>query len=210
MAKSCDIEVDGKVVLEGAGVRGSGRAFRLQDVTLICDTLEVEADSVRLEGGVWMEAQEIPAPPHLRLTRNGARVGWGGQFAFQFPWNKGVADLVAPYATQPLNKLNQLVTECAIRFPAGITLILNTDFSPVQGDPQTRWITRQFPDEFPRLISIMCSHNLASSERTFGAGFAKAKVRFSTTWENVYQALQDEASNVVSRDFIDEARRQIG
>jgi hypothetical protein len=209
IAKNCDIDVAGKIILEGSGARGSGKDFRLQRVTLISDAVGIEADIIRLDGDIWMEAQEVSTPPHLRLVRNGAKVGWGGQFAQLYPWNKEVADLRSPYDNQPFDKLNDLVNECAIRFPAGITLILNPDFSPVRDDPQTRWINRRFSADFPKLISLMQVHNLASSDPTFGAGSGKVKVRFSTNWINFLRALKDPSFSSISRDFIDQARREI-
>jgi len=210
IASHCDIDILGQVILEGSGARGSGRDFRLQNVNLVADTVAVESDTVRLDGNVWMEAQELSAPPHLRLIRNGAKVGWGGQFARLYPWNKEIAELRPPYDDQPSDKLTKLVNECAIRFPAGITLILNPDFSPTRDDPQTRWISRHFSVEFPRLIQLMHDHHLASTDPTYGSGFGKVKVRFSTNWVDFYRALEDPSSSRLSRDFLDQARREIG
>ena len=210
MAKNCDVDVPGKVILEGSGARGSGKDFRLQNVILISDAVEVEADTVRLNGDVRMETQELSTPPHLRLIRNGAKVGWGGQFARLYPWNKEVADLRPPRDDGPSDMLSNLVRECAIRFPAGVTLVLNPDFSPVRDDPQTRWIAKHFSAEFPILIRLMHDHGLASSDPTFGAGSGKVKVRFSTNWIDFFRTLEDPSASLVSQDFIDEARREIG
>lgn len=209
IARDCDADIPGKVIFEGSGARGSGKSLRLHEFTLISEVAGIEADTVRLDGNVWMEAQELSAPPHLRLIRNGAKVGWGGQFARQYPWSKEIVDLRPPYETPPEGKLSSLVRECVIRFPAGITLILNPDFSPVRGDPQTRWITRHFSTEFPRLITLMHDYALASSDPTFGAGSGKVKVRFSTMWVDLLRALDDSSTSTIPIDFINQARREI-
>ncbi len=209
--KSCDIETTGSVILEGAGARGASKGFLLQGpISLIVGSVEIDSDTIKLEEKVWLEAQHIIAPPNLRLVRNGAKVGWGGQFTKQFPWNREAADLPAPYAEQSTDTLTQLVRECALRYPAGITLTLNPDFTPVRDDPQTRWTTRRFGREFPKLIAIMHRYKLASSDQIGGAGFVKVRVRLSTNWGNFLSALENPASGLLSKDFIDEARKEIG
>ena len=150
------------------------------------------------------------SPPNLRLIRNGGRVGWGGQFARQFPWNRETANLAAPYALPDADTLTQLVRECAARYPSAPTLTLNPDFTPVRDDPQTRWTTRRFSTEFPKLIAIMVRHGLANSEEFGGAGFAKTRVRLSTNWHDILAALENSNADILPHDFINEARRQIG
>jgi hypothetical protein len=180
-------------------------------VTLISASVEVVSDTIKLENEVWLEAQELVGPPNLRLVRNGAKVGWGGQFAQQFPWSRETANLAAPYAAQPADSLTQLVRECSLRYQAGITLTLNADFTPVRDDPQTRWTTRRFSAEFPKLIAIMVRHGLASSDRFGGAGSsAKTRVRLSTNWSAFLAALEEPDSGLLPREFIGEARREIG
>jgi hypothetical protein len=208
--KNSDIDVGGAIILHGVGAPGAGKRFTINGpVTLIADRVEIAADSVKLEGDIWLEGYQLISPPNLRLLRNGAKVGWGGEFARQFPWNREAATLPAPYALGPADRLSMLVAECAIRYPAGITLTLNTDFTPVRDDPQTRWTTRYFGEAFPKLIGLMHKYNLASSDQIGGAGFAKIRVRFSTNWNTFVRALEDSKQELLPQAFIDEARRAI-
>jgi hypothetical protein len=207
-AKNCDIDIFSEVILEGSG-RAAPTSFRLQDVVLSSEIVSVRADIVRLEGSVQMEGNAISSPAHLRLVRNGAKVGWGGRFLSQFPWNKEIADLPAPHTPAVIDKLSYLVQECAIRFAMGIPIYLNADFTPVEDDPQTRWFRRYLESEFPTLISLMRKHGLASSEETYGAGFPKMKVRFSTTFGRLYLALHDPSQAEFPIAFIEEIRQQI-
>ncbi len=77
--QECDTDVDAEAKIVGYGPRGSAAVFYARGpATLICTSMEVIADTIRFEGDVWLEADEIVSSPRLELSVNGARVrmGW--------------------------------------------------------------------------------------------------------------------------------------
>ena len=209
--RDCDIDVRHTVILAGHTLRDSASIFNVHGTTtIVCDSLEIVADTMTLDGKIWFEAEQVTAPPRLDLRpKNGAQVGWAGQFADQYPWNRFSTTLGPPYTVPGEDALTDLVDECRARLPGhGGVLTLNTDFSVPDDDRRARWIARRFPDAFPRLIALMVEHTLASTDTMDASGNRpKTRVRFRVTWDDLRDALRDPASGPSLQEFIREARR---
>ncbi|MGH6792654.1 MAG: hypothetical protein ACRECF_07950, partial [Methyloceanibacter sp.] len=208
--RECHTDVEAEVKIVGYGPRGSAAVFYARGpATMICSSMEVIADTIRFEGDVWFEADEVIAPPRLELSVNGARVGWGGQLATRYPWNRIIPKLDVPYDRTDGDTLRALVRECARRIPPGGTVALNPDFTAVEGDPHTRWVVRQFRKEFPELVRLMVDSGLATSEAMAVSGSGKVRVRFDVTWDELVEALENPDKTSKWRDFLGEARERI-
>ncbi len=210
--RACEIDVPGAVELKGYGARGSEALFDIHGpTTIICESMKATADIITMDGDVWMEADDISAPPRLELRpKEGSNVGWGGKFASTYPWSRLPSTLKPPYAVQPANVLDALLEECWQRLPDGGVLTLNSDFT-VPDDRRMRWAERSYGDAFPKLISLMVDHELATSGTMSASGTQKTRVHFEISWRELRNAAKtpSTASDSV-RTFITAARTSIG
>ncbi len=210
-AQNIDIDVSGMIKLIGHGPRGSGSVFYTRGRTaIICSTMEVAADTIRFDGEAWFEADEISSSPRLNIFLNGGRVGWGGQFAQRYPWNKHPSTLSAPYEEATDDTFVALIKECSRRFAPGGTLALHPDFTPADDDPHMRWVFRRFSQSFPQFVQLMIAHGLASSEPMPAAGRGKVRVRFDVAWGDLLGALERPEVASKWQAFIAEGRRRLG
>ena len=209
-AQDCDVDVQDTVRLEGHP-RGSETVFNLQGTNIfVCQTIEIVADSLVLDGKAWFEAKGITSPPRLNLSlKAGAQVGWAGAFSGQYPWNRFPSTLTAPYAAQGQGSLATLIEECWRRLPDSGMLTLSPDFT-VAGDVRLLWAVRLFRNEFPLMLKLMVKHGLASKGTSEASGDPKITIRPKFTWQIVLSAIRDPQADSSLRTFLDDARRQIG
>jgi hypothetical protein len=88
--------------------------------------------------------------------------------------------------------------------------MLASDFTPVDNDPQTKWIARRFNDAFPTLIRVMQKHGLAEAETYGGAGTSKTRVRFSVKWSDFLEEILRPGRDLVPAAFLTEAKERVG
>lgn len=210
--RDCDIDVRETVTLKGRARRESPSAFYVHGATtIVCDAMDIIADSITLGGKVWFEAAQVTWPARLNLhLKNGAEVGWAGQFAEQYPWTRFSSTLTAPYPVRSEDLLTSLIEECRARLPGG-PLILSDDLSPVPNEPRMQWVARRFPNAFPRLLRVMVDHGLASTEpyKPSGTG-RKIRMRFGVAWQELRNALQSPTTAPTNlREFLKEASRAV-
>ena len=211
--QDCDVDVLDTVTLKGQAPRDGTSTFYMNGtVIIICDAIEVTADSIRMDGKVWLEAEQVVSPSSLNIyLKKGTEVGWGGVVGKQFPWNNFPSTLTAPYPSDDDDVLTSLLKECRARLPDG-PLILRADFTPTQNEARTgmRWANRKFPVAFPRIMELLIEHNLASTEPVGASGSdPKIRVRLDITWEELCNAVLNPAIAPKLQDFLTEAGRVI-
>lgn len=209
--KDCWVDVFERVRLVGHAPRGSASVFFVRgDVTIICEHLDADADTIRFDGKAWLEAQNITASARLNLHVNGSKVGWGGAFRDRFPWNAHRSTLEAPYHMVLDDPLKALVNECGKRLPAGTTVTVHPDLSPSDSDPQMRWVVRRFSKQFPPLLRVLIDHGKAQSAPVQAAGRGKVRVRFDFAWSELLAALEQPERHPDWAPVITAARRAMG
>jgi hypothetical protein len=112
----------------------------------------------------------------------------------------------------PVNyhSLKALARECFQRLPAGMPVILNSNYTAPPDDMMMRWVNRRFPREFPILIETLIGHEFASSEAFAGKGQQKVKVGgFNFAWLDLLKALEDPASDPRWQPLITDLRMRI-
>jgi hypothetical protein len=202
--RDCDIDVAGMIELQGQ-VRGSHSVFETYGTTtIICESMQVKAESLVLHGDVWFEAENATSPPSLELVvKNGSKFGWAGQLASQYPWKRFKSSLEPPYSVAAEDKLTRLVEECARRLPGALTF--NADYSVVS-DMRMRWALREFGTELPLVIKLLVEHQLASK----GAiPVNLMQVHMKISWSELLAALKAPEPPVALRQFFADARSKI-
>jgi hypothetical protein len=196
-AKDCDIDVPGTVRLQGHAPPRSVPVFHVHGTTtIICDTIEVAADTLTLHGQVWFEAEAVSASPRLTISpKNGTTVGWGEQLAKAYPWNQHRATLPPPYKVAHGDRLSHLMDECSQRFAGGRPPILYQDCTIPDDDPHTRWAARSFPEEFPALMRALVRKGLARMEQIPVSGTdPKFRVHLTKPWPQLRELLRGSSS----------------
>lgn len=211
-ARECDIDISGKVKLEGYASPSSSTLFEVCGKTaIVCDAVEVAAETMALEGQLWLEAEEISSPGRLDLRlKKDAEVGWAGKVATTYPWSTLPSTFDAPYAVVTDDALTNFVEECWQRLPDGGVLTLNSDFT-IPEDRRMRWAERLFPSVFPKVMALMTERGLASAETMPASGTKKVRMHFDVTWTELRKAIKEPtAAPETLRTFIDSARGAIG
>ena len=202
--RDCDIDVQGKVSLEGRP-RGSQRVFEVHgDASIVCDELDVIADSLMLHGNVWVEAEAVTSSPKLEIAlKNGTRVGWGGKVSSEHPWKRYEQTLEAPRSTANSDKLTKLVEECTRRLPGALTF--NADYSIVD-DMRMRWAHRQFGSELPLLVGVLVDFDLASTAKI---PVNLVQVHLKVSWGEILEAVRAPTPSTKLKQFVAAARAKI-
>lgn len=192
--RGSEIRVAGSVRFDG-DPSGQGTAFRIHGnrSTVIAGQVEVVAETVILEGEVWLEASQLSAPARVTvLPKKGSKVGWGGVFASTYPWNAHTATLAPP--DPPQTYLSWLLLECQSRFADGQAIVLYDDYTPVEDDPHTRWAANA-AGEFAAMIDLMVKYGLASKTfRPAGGPRRKINVHPRKRWSELVAANADPAT----------------
>lgn len=185
--RDCNIDVmGGPIKLQGHAPHGSGAIFQIiGTTTIVCDVIDIVADTVTLHGNIRLEAEEIHATERLEVRpKNGTQVGWGGTFATTYPWNQIRSTLAPARVASHDDRLHALLQECSRRLRGVLTL--NEDMTVPSDDPHTRWAARTFPDEFPRLMRALVAMGLATTELMSSAGSdQKVRVHLKTQWSQL-------------------------
>jgi hypothetical protein len=210
--RDCEVELSDKVLLLGEGP-SSGTAFYGRGTSIImCQAMDVHAASIRLEGNIWLEAEEVSTPPQFQIfVKNGAKVGWGRNLANRYPWNEIEQTLDQPYEEEVPDDdpLIALAIGLARRLPGSTPLVLAQSYTPVPGDPLTRWAARRFSSELAELIQTLVKHGMASTEALDASGSdRKVRVRVNFAWWDLLTALQNPHSGEWAK-FIAEVRSRI-
>jgi len=209
--RKCNIDVSATVKLVGQGPSGAASRFTIHgSITIICDALEVLADALILDGEIWIESESVVSPPRVRLfPKEKARVGWGGRLATTFPWTQVPSTLPPPYGRPDGDVVAEMIAECVRRLPAGGVITLTPGFG-VPDDVRMRWVSREFPTAFPRLMAAMKEAELASVDESVSAhGERKVRVHFNVAWNDLERALVEPAWNPRLQTFLREVRRKI-
>jgi hypothetical protein len=210
--RDCDIDVPSGITINGYAPRESASStFYIHGITtIICDAVEFKADTITIDGKVWLEASRVTCDPRLNLyLMNSTLVGWEGQFAERPPWNQIPSKLSAPYPRADQRPLIKLIDECRSRFPIGSALILNENFSIPELDARThlRWAVRNYSEQFSDFLRLMVTHGLASSEFIQASGSdRKIRVRFNINWDDLRTACKNPTqASAVFQKFLEEA-----
>lgn len=193
-ARDCDVDVEGRLLLEGmAWPPGGRRVFEISgNTSLVADELVVESDRLSLAGDVWIEAESASSDPSSSTTLDihavaGLSIGWGESIRGRFPWNQCPATRTKRPEGDHRDVLTRLLGECALRL-AGKVLTLSPQYT-VAEDNRMRWAARDFPEAFPRLIRLMHEHGLAHDRSTETGGAMKVLVSFTCPWSDLEDAL---------------------
>ncbi len=189
-ARDCDLDVAGGVRLQGQTLQSSGSVFHVNGTTaLICDSMEISADTITMHGNVWFEAQAVTAPNRLEVrVKNGTQVGWGGALPRLYPWSQHPSTLSPPYGGNG-GDVMRLVKECSERLRSGFTLM--ADCSIPEDDAYIRWAARSFGDVFPRFVRVLIARDLAWTEQISASGAApKIRVHLKAGWDQIRDLLQ--------------------
>ena len=191
-ARECDVEIQDTVRLQGYSSRGSGgSAFHLHGTTtIIAQTVDVAADTVVFDGQIWLEADQVGGSDRIEIhIKNGTLVGWGGQFANRYPWNRTPSTLTPPYDVAG-DALMQFIDGCWRRLPTARVLILNADFTVPEDDQYMRWAERCLGSTFPLVMRAIVEEGCASTERAEVSGSSKIRVHFKVGWGELRAGLR--------------------
>ncbi|MCW5893308.1 MAG: hypothetical protein KIT14_22565 [bacterium] len=190
--RDCDVDILGAVRLQGHAPQGSGPTFHvLGNTTILCEHLEIAADTLTLHGNVWFEPGSVTATDRLEVRlKNGTRVGWGAALAKQYPWNQIPTALSPPYGVPDGDPLFALLKECRQRLRGGFTLM--SDYSTSEDDPHTRWADRAYPSEFPKLMRALVDNGLAAADMMSASGASsKVHVHLAIGWQELEARLRN-------------------
>lgn len=189
--RNCFIDLAGEMTLVGGGSGdGTGLFSFVGEVCLRCDTLDVAAKTIAIDGRTWLEARELHAPQPITIKRSTtSEVGLGGTFCSQFPWRDVETSLNSPFMNAEQDVLAEVVAECA-RHLKGHPVVLNKDLAPTEDDEKMNW-ARRLPIEFRSLMDLMVEHGLATAVPIPAGGEAKFQVRFEITWDDLGDAVND-------------------
>jgi hypothetical protein len=176
---NCDIDVAGDISLLGQATRGTASAFYANgSSSVICTNMDISSDSVRFDGNVWFEAENVSSVPRLNIyLAKDTKVGWGGAFSTAHPWNDCQATLPPPYLIRRDDVATAIIEELAQRTLSDVLFVLETEFTPSEDERTQKWIRRSYAVEFPKIIALMVEHRLASAETFHPAGRAKSRIR---------------------------------
>ncbi len=206
--RDCDVDVTGTVVLAG-GARGSQSVFTVHGrTTVTCGEMRVDAESLVLQGHIWLEAERVTGSPKLELDlKNGTEIGWAGALAQSHPWRRFTSTLKVPHSVPATGStVERLLTECTRRLSDAGALNLNNDYSIDQNDNRMRWAMREFPQELPILVKLLVQHGLATKEP---APIALMRVHFKVTWRELLNAATAPSIPMPLADFVTALRRAI-
>ncbi len=209
--RDCDIDLAGQLICRGHD-RGDGpSSFYVRGaVALVADKVTLATDRINLYGRIWLAADKLEHGDRLVVqVAQDAEIGFGGEFRDRYPWNRLVATVSDPDAVRPRGDdvLFELVDQCWQKLPGVLTL--NHDYS-VTDDRRVRWVKRQFPEEFPKLIKLMVEKDLAHAETFASSGQTKIRVHFTLTWSDLRDALEDpEQAGSRIAEFVAEAHRRL-
>jgi len=163
--RACDAQLDDTVILEGRRAKSAGASFYIHGrSTVIINTLDVQADSVTIDGSLWIQAEEVGVLPQLTLyPRQDAEVGWGGKLAENYPWSSIPSTRTPPSGSGEIDVLTALLDQCAARLPDLVLVVLD-NFTFSEGE--NRWATRDFTSEFPQLIELLIKHDLGANVKS--------------------------------------------
>lgn len=200
-----DVDVAGRIKLEGHAATGMGSTFYVHGNTvIICESTEVAADAMTIDGRFWLESSTLESLPRLRLSlKKGARVGWGGTVVDSYPWSEFPSTLEPPHGPVAGDVLTTLLTECSLRLPSGV-LVVSDEYSFSESENQ--WVARRFAKEFPQLLKLLVRHNLATVESFGTYAQTKYRIHMKTTWADLHKALGDSAVDPALKAFLDEAK----
>ena len=204
--RASDVDVQGRIVLEGHAASGSASAFYVYGKTaIIGKTIEVVADTLTIDGQFWLEFAELLSSPRLNLnTKKGAEVGWGGAVSGSYPWNGLTSTLAPPYAVKDGDVLSALINECSLRLPDRV-LVTNDDYSFSANE--NKWVAQDFPTAFPQFLKLLIEHDLAYAESFGTYAQNKFRVHMDTTWSALREAVKNPSSDSKLTAFVEEARR---
>ena len=203
--RACDAQLDDTVILEGRRAKSAGASFYIHGrSTVIIDTLDVQADSVTIDGSLWIQAEEVGVLPQLTLyPRQDAEVGWGGKLAENYPWSSIPSTRTPPSGSGEIDVLTALLDQCAARLPDLVLVVLD-NFTFSEGE--NRWASRDFTSEFPQLIELLIKHDLASAESFGTYAQNKYRIHLNTTWAALREAIDSPSSDQRVNNLIREAR----
>lgn len=209
--KRCEIDVSNAVKLVGGGPKGSASVFFVREtVSLTCQQLEVDADTLRFTGRAWFEAESVVTSPRLNLHVNGSSVGWGGALRQRYPWNRHPSTVLPRYEEVVGDPLVAMIVECARRLRAGTSVTVHPNLKPAADDPQMRWVNRRFSSEFPALLDALIKHGHANRQPVPAAGQGRVRVRFDFAWDELLGAITNPSKSPSWTPLVDELRRTLG
>jgi len=170
---------------------GGASSFTIRgEVSFSARELVIDAETVRIEGKAWLDAEAIQQTQYLRLILGKhAATWWSRAFSDVYPWSDFMPSLDPPIEPQPSNELQALVKRCDEQL--GMAIDLYEDYS-IPADNRFNWVSREFSTEkFSRLIRVMVEGGAATTERMSVSGPSPMiKIHFSVTWGDLYDALR--------------------
>jgi hypothetical protein len=208
--RDCEVEFSGTVQLVGEGPSSGTAFYGRGNSTIISQAVDVRSASITVEGSLWLEGETVSTPPQFHIfVINEGSVGWGRHLADQYPWNEIEQTLPQPYDDEvPDDPLIELALGLARRLPGSTPLVLTQFYTPVPGDPLTRWAARKFSPQLSELTKILIKHGMASTEALGVGSEPKFRVRVNFAWWDLVTALQGSPA-AEWKDFIAEARSRI-
>ena len=209
--RDCEVDFPGELSLLGEGPTSSTQFYGRGSSTIICRAIDIRAASIAVEGNLWLEAEGVTTPPQFQIfVIDGGKVGWGPNQVNQYPWSEIEQALPQPYEDEvPDDPLVELATGLARRLPGSTPLVLTQYYTPISGDPLTRWITIRFSPQLPELIKMLVKHKMASTEAFDVSGSdRKVRVRVNFPWWDLVSALQGPTPASWTA-FVAEARNRI-
>lgn len=207
--RDCDMEISGTLTFEGASPSDVDSTLHTHGaVVVVAEAVDVGVREVVFGDSTWFEAAVLTLRGRVELRmKAGAKVGWGGAFAANYPWNRFESEVQAPYQVDARDELSRFIDECWRRIPDGAVITLESDYNATDAN-WMRWAHRSYGRIFPRIMKALVATGAASESPFSAAGSAKLKLHFSTTWSQLRKGLlAGESADAHIQDILDELKR---
>lgn len=181
--RNSDVRVQHGLVLEGAG-EASTKSFLLENTVIrSLKPINLQAAKLYVANDVWLDADVVrgAVPINLEIEPD-ARYYWGEELSSKFPFDRYPSTL-DKLDEEVAEKLERLLTECANRFPPGVSLLLHQDYNASAHDKYMQWVRNRRFEEFPLLIQLIVKHGFAQTRVADSKG--KVAVKFTKTMEQI-------------------------
>jgi hypothetical protein len=209
-SRLCDVNIENEVTLKGQTHGSSRSVFDMNEVTsIVCDCLNIESETITLDGSVWLSANSIASRRNpILYPQEGAQVGWGEELKKLSPWNQIPSEISGPkLGGDDLDSVGWLVQECFLRFPEGMAITLREDLSLSWDNYHLRW-AKGIEADLSTLIRLLVNRDLAKKEKKpAGKGDRLVTIRFEFSWSDLLTAAMGEpGAKQKLKDVIAEAR----
>ena len=192
--RNVNVETREAITLVGLG-DGPARIFVLGGKNNVTGSvIDLRATELRLRGGsTWLDAEVVPFSGQFKLVITpDTQYGWSDKLAATYPFSDHPSTITIRQAMA--DKVVNLLSDCAIRAPAGTSIAVFADYTVPEND-YLRGVFSKYDVAFCDMISILVDTGFAQTQPIQAAGPPKVRVRLKVPFCDLRNAARDGTSD---------------